>query len=377
MPRAPLPLEAWGKIRRTTTSAGTPAAVAYYRDLDGKRRRLLRTGPTGKKAEIALEQALRERLTPTDAYLTPTSTMTDLAEEWVRDLKKSKKSPSTIRRYESVVETRVKNGMGDIRIAEATVPRLQRVINLTEAESIAQARILGFILSGMMGLAVRQGVAKTNTAKSLRLPMQEQKDVRVPTVNELRELRALLSAYDQGKQQRGDSIRDLGQIADMMLATGARIGEVLALQWDDFNIGAWTITIQSTLVSEPGKGLVRRPPKTRSSVRTLTLPEFIHPMLSARYETAKIAWIFPSATGQPRWPENIRNQWNVATKGSSVEWIGPHDLRKAVATALGTEAARDQLGHATISVTDKHYIEKVTARPDQSQTLEQFGKLAG
>src|SRR5690606_16051798 len=157
---------------------------------------------------------------------------------------------------------------------------------------------------------------------------------------------------------RGNSIRDLTHIADMMLATGARIGEVLALCWEDFNLEEWTVTIQGTLVRVPGEGLQRRSPKTRSSVRTLTLPPFIRPMLAERNKNAMVEWIFPAANGRPRWPENIRAQWKEALSGSSYADVTPHDLRKAVATALGSEAAKDQLGHATITVTDKHYVQK-------------------
>lgn len=374
MARAPLPLESNGKIRRMTTAAGTPAAIAYYRDIDGKRRRLLRTGETPAKAQAALEKALKERLTPAVDYLTPASSLSDLAVQWIEDLKRTKKSPSTVRRYQSVVNARLNSLVGAMRISEATVPRLQRIIDLTAQDSEAQARMLGVVLAGMFDLAVRHGASKDNPAKSVRLPIQEAPDVRAPNDSDVRELRKKLKLYDSTPPKRGDSIRNLASIADMMLATGARIGEVLALQWSDFNLEAWTVTIQSTLVSVPGEGLVRRPPKTKSSVRTLTLPQFIRPWISNQMQSAHVAWVFPSANGTPRWPENVRAQWRDALAGSEVSWIGPHSLRKGVATLLGTEAAREQLGHASITVTDAHYIEKSTARPDMSDLLETFGR---
>lgn len=376
MARAPLPLESWGTIRRIKTSVGTPAAVAYYRDLDGKRRRILRTGATPAKAETALVEALKARLTPTVEYLTPSSTLTTLAAEWVKDLKKSTRAAGTIRRYESVISSRLNSHMGAMRIQEATVPRLQRIINLTEVESESQARMLGLVLAGMLDHAVRQGAAKSNAAKSLRLPTQPRKEVRAPDATELGVLRTLLAQYDSAPAVRGDALRNLSQIADMLLATGARIGEVLALQWNDFNIESWTVTIQGTLTVVPGQGLTRTPPKTKSSIRTLTLPTFVRPWIAEQMRNAHVAWVFPSANATPRWPENIRVQWREAVKGSSVEWVSPHDLRKAVATALGSEGAKDQLGHASIAVTDKHYVEKMAARPDQSAALEQFGRSA-
>lgn len=375
MARAPLPMETWGKIRRTTTATGTPAAFAYYRDLDGKRRRIMRTGATKPQAEQNLVAALKDRLAPATDYLTPQSTLSALSEAWKADLQKTQKSPGTIRRYTSVINSHLNDHVGAIRISEATVPRLQRIIDLIEQESAAQARMMGHVLAQMLDMAVRHGAARDNPARQLRLPVQERKEVRVPTVDELTTLRGLLATYDAMPPTRGESIRDLTDIADMMLATGARIGEVLALQWSDFNLEAWTVTIQATLTSVPGKGLQRKAPKTKSSVRTLTLPAFIRPMLSLRMKGALSEWVFVSAAGGPRWPENIRQQWREALRGSEVEWVTPHDLRKTVATALGTDAAKEQLGHASSTITDKHYVEKQTMRPDQTHILERFGDL--
>jgi integrase len=38
-----------------------------------------------------------------------------------------------------------------------------------------------------------------------------------------------------------------------MHATGARIGEVLALRWRDFDLDASTLEINATIKTEPGK----------------------------------------------------------------------------------------------------------------------------
>lgn len=375
MARPPLALESWGKIRRTYSAEGTPTAVAYYRDLDGKRRRITRTGKTLANAEARLKAALQERLTPAASYLSQNSTLNELSEAWLSDIDRQDLSPSTRSRYRSVISSRLVH-FGEMRIIEATVPRLQRIIDLVAAEKPSQARMLGFTLSGMLDLAVRQGAARANNAKSLRLPSQGRKEVKVPSANELTELFSLLREYDSQTTAREESIRNLHSIALMMIATGARIGEVLALRWDDFNFESWTVTIQSTLVRDPKKGLVRRPPKTKSSIRTLVLPKFIRPWIAEAHLSSMVSWVFPSATGAPRWPENIRAQWNEAIKGSDVSWIRPHALRKTVATALGSESAKEQLGHATITVTDKHYIEKSTLREDHSAILEQFASLS-
>ncbi len=78
---------------------------------------------------------------------------------------------------------------------------------------------------------------------------------------------------------------DLADIVDLMLATGARIGEILALRWEDLNLAAErpTLTICGTLVFVKGKGFFRQPwTKSDAGYRMITLPRFAVGMLLAR-----------------------------------------------------------------------------------------------
>lgn len=373
MAREPLPLETWGNIWRSTSKEGTPTASAYYRDIDGKRRRIMRTAPTHAQAERKLKEAMSKRLAPTENTLTSHSKLGDAAEIWVTELGREKKSPATIRRYKSVVNSHLNKHVAEIRLNEMTVQRGQRIIDLIAASSVAQARMLGHALTLIFDMAIRYGAVDENPIRKTRLPEQTKKEVRAVNPDELAQLKKLLKTYDSQLAGREESIRDLTDIAEMILATGARIGEVLALQWQDVNIEAWTVTIRATLTHVEGKGLQRTTPKTRSSYRTLVLPPFIRGMLAKRYENAHVEWVFPSSAGKARWPENLRTQWREAVKDSPVEWVTPHDLRKTVATMLGPDAAKEQLGHSSLAVTDKHYIDKPLLRPDQTQVLETLG----
>jgi integrase len=376
MARQPLALETWGKIRRTTRN-GKPAAVAYYRDVDGRTRQMMRTGESPAKAEANLKAALHNHLTPTVDYLTPDSTLAELAQQWIESVKKEDKADSTIRRYEAVVSKHVVSRIGELRVKEANVPRLQRILDLVaERSGAGQARILGVVFSGMFGMATRFGATRDNPATHLKIPVPKKKVVRSPTMKELEILFEKLSVYDKGIAGRATN-RDLQDFAAMMLATGGRIGEVLALDLDlDFNYEAHTVHIQTTLTNVAGKGLQRTRPKTDTSDRIVKLPDWAWAIVLHRKSTALTSWLFESAALTPRWPESVRMQWREALKGSEVEWMVPHDLRKAVATLLGTEKAKGQLGHSSEKVTTAHYVQYDPTRPDRSTELEVFGTLA-
>lgn len=225
MPRPPLVLETWGKIRRTTVG-GKPTAVAYFRDSDGVTRKMQRQGSTPAAAERALVAALRDRVTPTVEAITRESTLDELASEWLNEIEKQGKAVATLARYRSTVRAHINAHVGGVRIREATAPRLQRLVDrVAEKSGPSQARMLGVVLVGMMSLAVRYGAVPSSTAAELRLPERQRVAVRAPKVNEVHALRRALRVYDAAPAHRDGSVRDLADFGDVLLGTGCRPGK--------------------------------------------------------------------------------------------------------------------------------------------------------
>lgn len=165
------------------------------------------------------------------------------------------------------------------------------------------------VLSGMFSLAVRLGAIDTSPAAMLRGPRRRRKEVIAPTLEQIHMLRDLLSAHDRRDSSRGVAIRDLGDIGDILIATGARIGEVLALRWNDIDLENRTLTIKATIVRSPGQGaVIQERPKTDSSTRRLKLPSFALDVLTRRRLDAYCELVFPASGGAVRWPENKRTR---------------------------------------------------------------------
>lgn len=89
----------------------------------------------------------------------------------------------------------------------------------------------------MFGLAVRRGALTTNPVRDTSRIRAPRREVVVLDAAQLDAVRAAIRKWQQptpgksGPRPTGD----LADIVDLMLATGARIGEVLALRW-----GTWT-----------------------------------------------------------------------------------------------------------------------------------------
>ena len=72
-----------------------------------------------------------------------------------------------------------------------------------------------------------------------------------------------------------------------MLATGLRIGEVVAVLWSEVDLEVGTVAVTSTLIRVTGQGLIRKPTKSAAGQRLLPLPQWCVAMLRRR---AGVGW---------------------------------------------------------------------------------------
>lgn len=170
-----------------------------------------------------------------------------------------------------------------------------------------------------------------------------------------------------------------------MLATGARIGETLAIRWSDVDLAAEkpTVTIHGTIIDVRGKnGLrIQDHPKSSNSRQRYFLRLFAVEMLRRRQADPlrqnTFDLVFASSTLTIRDPNGFRKQWREARKAVDFDWITPHTFRKSVGTILantqGMAAATAQLGHSSEQITSKHYVQKTHEAPDNTEVLQVFG----
>ena len=380
MARPPLVLETWGRIRRTTVG-GKPTAVAYYRDSDGVTRPMQRQGSTPAAAERALVQALKDRLAPAGDDLTGESRVALLAKLWLAETAERDLSPGTIVKYREIVAKHIVRGLGDVRLNEATVPRLDRFLKaLAKSSGPSTAKLTRVVLSQMFALATRHGATRSNPVRDVATIEMTRNRVAAPTSSDAQAVLAHLQAWDAGVDGRGvRRTTDLFDVARMLAATGARTGELFALEWRHLNLAADppTVSIERTVaLGLDGRLAVQEWPKSDTSRRLLKLPPFAAEMLLERRLHSHSQFVFPSSTGTFRSPNNFRTQWRGSLQGTEWADVTPRAFRKAVATVLrdqlGVGAAKDQLGHSSEQVTNSHYVQQRHEGPDATEILQSF-----
>lgn len=386
MSRPRLELGTWGKITRTEISMGKWRARARFRDFTGKTKQREAYGDSGAKAERNLLKALRAEVESAGDSITGNTTVAALSKIWLADPDLTATcTEQTIERYKDSLNQHVLPALGEYLLMEVTVSRVDRFLRNLAASTPGLAKSARTVLNGMFKLAVRHDAIRSNPVRDVRLPSKPKKPVEALTVDEVTVLRDGLRKWQDGTGYRGPRRgSELLDVVDVMLGTGLRISEVLALRWDDVDLGEHpTLTVSGTLVYLKKKGLRRQSQtKTASGFRILTLPAFAVDVLlrrSVEMIPTETNAVFPSGAGTWKWPNNYRRTLRDALKTIEGQGrISPHVLRKSVATLIDAEATLEAaaavLGHSGTSVTSKHYVAKAAAAPDMSAILDQFGQ---
>ncbi|MDM4761932.1 tyrosine-type recombinase/integrase [Galbitalea sp. SE-J8] len=379
MARPPLPIGSWGNIS-ATKAGGVWRARTRFRDFDGTTRTVERSS---SKSEGAAKNALRDYLTkrihtPDADTIGPETTVQAAAEKWYLDEIEGQQqrayAHNTQTRYAICIDAIIR-GLGQMRLRELTTARADVFIRALAGNSgPSAAKTTKTVLSGVLGMAARLGAIPTNPVRDVGRVRVATPIVRTLSFEQLVDIRALLVAETERRQRDSDLLDPV----EMFVATGARIGEVFAIRWEDLSLDddISTVTISGTVIRVTREGLVRQGhPKTGKSFRTLLLPAHAVEMLGRRERTSE--FVFASARGGLRDPNNFRTQWRHAIAETEyADWVTPHTFRKTVADVLGEGKATEQLGHADKATTRRHYLPIAHVGPDARDELEAFWRPA-
>ena len=186
----------------------------------------------------------------------------------------------------------------------------------------------------------------------------------------------------------------------LAISAGLRMGELLALQWQDIDFDAGTLSVQRGLVEVNGKQLILEP-KTAKGRRLIDLPRFaVDALLEHRKRMvaeghAKIPWVFCSKSGELLRKNNVRSRSYMkilkranqkfteqAEKKGVIPELLPiirfYDLRHTAATIMLSQGVhpkivQERLGHSTISMTLDTYSHVLPAM--QKEAAEKLDRL--
>ena len=301
-----------------------------------------------RKAHAEAEEAIERALNPTFEMV---------ADEWA-EVHEAEVGYYTMNGYRAPVKN-LKEEFGNKLIKEITSMDIQRFINELGKKGYAKHTISlrKIVASLIFDYAILKDLVKTNPVTVVKIPKNA-----VVNKRELPDDKDI----EKVKQSVGATF---GLFAYLILYTGCRRGEALALTYEDIDFKNDTIDINKVVVFENGKPKVYNRAKSRDGVRTIPLLTPLKNVLSQK----KKGYIF-NDNSLLLTLSQFNMFWSRYKKETQVN-LSPHQLRHAFATicfdaGLAPKDASKILGHSKIELTLDVYT-----HIRESRTKETANKL--
>jgi integrase len=309
----------------------------------------------GTRAQAQAEAAKIMAGVVTGQHVDPSQeTVAQFVERWLRDWAADNVSNKTFTRYEQLLRKHICARVGSIPIQKLQAADLQRVYATMAQDKLADRTRLHVhrVAHTMLKHAVQWGVVVRNVAAAVDAPRVKAREIEVlPPA----QVTAVLETL------RG---RPLFPIALVLLTSGLRRGELLALRWSDVDLDAAVLRVEQAIEETKRGGLVFKAPKTHHGRRAVTLPPSTVAVLREhRREQQELrlklglgkaptdALVFADWDGSPYSPHLLTKQWAKAMKRAGLT-ATLHSLRHThastlIASGLDVLTISRRLGHAT------------------------------
>ena len=204
----------------------------------------------------------------------------DFLHNWLAAFKVHEVCSRTMALYYDAERLHIAPALGDLPLGEVTPLKIQTFLYQLQAEKRLSQRTISLnksVLVQMYDYAMELGLVDSNPARNAKLPRQSRKiDDGDSKVIPIAQREQLLKA--------AESAPILCPILTLLMLTGMRIGEALALQWKHVDFQNRTISIQQSLTRElefDGEGRTKKTAaalgvtKTRCSRRVIQAPDLV------------------------------------------------------------------------------------------------------
>lgn len=339
----------------------------------GKKARTTITASTKKGVKIKARDALNNfAMNGYTVKEKPTvTTYKELTALWWESYKNTIK-PNSRQSMEGIVRLHILPAFGDCKLSKLTTPVIQQQVNKWGNNAnkgikgaYANYSFLNNINRRILQYGVTMQVIEHNPARDVIIPRkQNNKEHKVKFFSN-QELKQFLNYLDDLDLSSYENFFDY-VLYKTLLATGCRIGEVLALEWSDIDLKKGTIRVSKTL----NRYQETNTPKSKAGLRDIEIDRATV-LLLKQYKNRQqvLSWdlgrsetiVFTPFTTKYAYACLLRKRLQKHFKAAGVPDISFHGFRHTHATIMlyaGIEAKDLQyrLGHSNISMTLNTYV---------------------
>lgn len=324
-------------------------------------------GTTSKKAQkLAEEYAFEfERHCKGYTQLNENMRFSELADWYFENYAPVELKEGTGYNYKSAYNNHIKPVLGNVRVKDINTPRLTQFVQCLKLQPETVRKIY-VVLQSIFHRGVEQGFIRDTPCRNVILPKNRSKKKK-PVLDEEQTSRFMKLI----EEKKCDP--DIKRIIKVLLYTGMRCGECLALSWNDINFEEMTISIEHNLADVGGKHWLTTP-KTESSIRTIGMSQALADIFreQKKYQEQLIEalgddfshpeMVFTSANGNYRDRSSLGTSLKRFLRGTEFDFLTLHSLRHCNATLLlnsgvDLKVVSDHLGHCDIGVTANIYAD--------------------
>jgi len=314
--------------------------------------------------------------------------------KWLEIYKKPHVKPITYSVQERNVRLNIIPRWGNYKLKEITRSEYQEWINeLRKHYSEGTVRRIHSIMSSALNDAVNEfNILRENPLKSIKIAKE------ISTIGKIRFF--AIEQLDKFLQQIKVPMKNAKYkhsiqyfvLFTLLARTGLRIGEALALTWDDVDLKKRELSVNKTLVYLLNSTPYLSTPKSRRSVRIIKIDEYTVALLKKHkvnrnevvlmyenYKASDMNGVFFQHDGRWLRTNVVRDYFKKVCERAELPILSPHALRHSHAVHLLEAGATmiyvaKRLGHSSIKTTEKYLHVTKKIESDSLALYEKYVK---
>lgn len=288
----------------------------------------------------------------------------------------------TFERYMATYNNRIQgSSIGDMEVKEIQPIHLQNFMNSNSSLSKSSLKKIYNLLHASFKSAIANNLIRINPLENVKLPSSEvkPKEIEILTIDEQK---SYMKALETNKN---------GTLFLTALLTGMRIGELLALKWNNVDLDNAIITVCETLrrvkvYDEKGNSeskILTKGPKTEKGNRSIPIPKTLVLALK-KYQLASYnseeGLVFCTKSGLPFQYNYVWYTHKALCKKAGIRATSIHALRhtfasRSIEAGIDVKTVSDLLGHANTQITWNTYVHSTNdSKREAANTMEAIYK---
>ncbi len=304
---------------------------------------------------------------------------------WLETYRKTVKE-STLNTVIRIFDRAILKKLSNQKISNITPKYCQQVANAWSEEYEAYDQYV-FYASSVLEHAYRLDIINQNPFKKIAMPKNKKRKKEFTNYYDKDELEILLNSIKSDKQFYANT--------RLMVFSGTRIGECSSLVWSDVDFENKTIDINKTLTKGLGNKQIIQSPKTKSSIRKVSIDEETLNVLKKWKHQQKAMFfsvgmhvkddskqlLFSNSDNTFLGVSQFSYRLSKSSKKANLKHVTPHGLRHSHASLLfeagvPMKDVQERLGHSSIKFTSDIYTHLSAKRKDETaNTLYKFANF--